>query len=48
MRKISLSIGDESWKIIREYQEEKGMKTRDEALDTLLLEFAGTRARKEA
>jgi hypothetical protein len=47
MRKISLSIGDESWAILRGYQEEKGIKTRDEALDTLLLEFAGTRKKEE-
>lgn len=47
MRKISLSISDESWTILRNYQEKSGIKTRDEALDTLLIEFAGVKAKLE-
>jgi hypothetical protein len=46
MRKISLSISDTAWAIIRDYQEEHKIKTRDEALDTLLLHFEGMRKEK--
>jgi hypothetical protein len=46
MRKISLSISDASWAIIRDYQEEHKIKTRDEALDTLLLHFEGIRTKE--
>ena len=40
MRKISLSVSDESWGVLRDYQEKNGIRTRDEALDKLLMEFA--------
>lgn len=48
MRKISLTISDESWAIVRDYQEEHKIKTRDEAMDTLLVHFAGLRKEQEA
>jgi hypothetical protein len=47
MRKLSVSVSDVSWQIVRDYQEEHKIKTRDEALDTLLLHFAGIRNVKE-
>ena len=42
-RLINVMISDKSFKIVRDYQEEHKIKTRDEALDTLLLHFEGIR-----
>ena len=39
MKRLSIVISDEAFLVLKQYQEEKKITTRDEAMATLLLEF---------